>query len=188
MLGFTGGRDGSGVACRRWPAAVGTCRRRRGGSLFTPSSRNRIRALTGAPPRPNELSIREDPAVAPASPAPHRPQCTGRAWCPGPWRPILHTPRYTSSGGNGWTQTQQRHNTETTDTRTNHKWEAAEDPNPSPVPIQSPIQSPRSNSRMRITSNLHGVSIPSGRRVTWPVVVRRLAGMAIEREREREQQ
>ena len=43
---------------------------------------------------------REDPAAAPASPVPHRTQCTGKPWGP--------THRYTSSGGNGWTQTQHR--------------------------------------------------------------------------------
>ena len=53
---------------------------------------------------------REDPAAprraararprAPASPIPHRTQCTGKPWGP--------THRFTSSGGNGWTQTQHR--------------------------------------------------------------------------------
>ena len=45
---------------------------------------------------------REDPAAAPASPVPHRTQCTGKPWGP--------THRDTSSGGNGWTQTQHRDN------------------------------------------------------------------------------
>ena len=103
-----------------------------GASSLPLHSRNRIRALTGAPPRPNDLSIREDPAVAPASPAPHRPQCTGRAWRP---NTVIHPGAHVIGWERVDADTTQRRPTSAPTTR-----EAA-DPNPSPVP--SPIAPPQ---------------------------------------------
>ena len=61
--------------------------------------------------------------------APRPPPLTALSAPASPWRP---THRHTSSGRNGWTQTQTQR---TTDTRTSHK--GGRGPQPSPVPIQS---------------------------------------------------
>ena len=82
---------------------------------------------------------REAPAAAPASPVPHRTQCTGKPWG-------AHTP-VTSSGGNGWTQTQHRD-----DRHAYHPQGRPRTPNPhrSLYPIAPPqrgIRAPESGGR-----------------------------------------